>query len=119
MKPLDKKDKSASPKSMSSIWNSISLTASKKSTVAAASASETSPALPVTSALPTTAQARSMEEFLVAWSSREVGERIDYVRQLEQEEAVSRIFSTEIPPQLLGDMLHTFLAFRYTCSTPF
>ena len=55
--------------------------------------------------------ARTMDEFLVAWGSLEVGERIDYVGGLDQE-TMSRLFHTEIPPQLLGDMLHTFLAFR-------
>jgi len=52
-----------------------------------------------------------MDDFVLAWSSMEVGERIDCVAQMNQE-TLSRIFQTEIPPQLLGDMLHTFLAFR-------
>jgi hypothetical protein len=33
---------------------------------------------------------------------------MDYVAQQD----MAQIFYTEIPPQLLGDMLHTFLAFR-------
>jgi hypothetical protein len=52
-----------------------------------------------------------MDEFVAAWGVLEVGERMDYVNALDQQD-MARIFHTEIPPQLLGDMLHTFLAFR-------
>ena len=101
---------------MSSIWNSISLTASKKAT-AVLQAEAVSSTLPAASAGRPICPARTMEEFLAAWRSlEEVEERIDYVSSMEQQDMAS-IFHTEIPPQLLGDMLHTFLAFRQSVLT--
>ena len=45
------------------------------------------------------------------WRSLEIDERITFLSDLGKEN-IRRILSSEIPPELVGDMLHTFLAFR-------
>ena len=105
LKCLDKKDKSPNPKSKPSIWNSISLSGKKPSSE------------PVNVTLPekplVTSSVKNIDEFYSLWRYLEIEERIDFITELG-EENVGRIFQTEIPPELLGEMLHSFLAFRPT-----
>eukprot|EP00088_Acartia_fossae_P002243 TRINITY_DN10891_c0_g2_i1.p1 TRINITY_DN10891_c0_g2~~TRINITY_DN10891_c0_g2_i1.p1 ORF type:complete len:283 (+),score=67.43 TRINITY_DN10891_c0_g2_i1:34-882(+) len=54
---------------------------------------------------------RNIDDFLAAWRDLEIDERIAFLSNLS-EEKLNQILSCEIPPELIGDMLHTFLAFR-------
>ena len=115
LKPLDKKDKSPNAKSRSSIWNSISLAGKKSgSENAAATHAQKSGN---TGLHPTSvgkqAGIKNIDEFYSLWRCLEIEERIDLVSEVG-EDNIARIFSMETPPELLGDMLHTFLAFRST-----
>ena len=107
LKSLDKKDKSPNPKSKPSIWNSISL-AGKKS-----SAETVNTALPEKPGHLVKSSVKNIDEFYSLWRYLEIEERIDFISELG-EDNVGRIFQTEIPPELLGEMLHSFLAFRPT-----
>ena len=119
----EKKDKSPGNKSKSSIWNSISLSSRKSTNCEPTSCSSTQYSPPVvsetTQGLAETSKqtgripftARNIDEFLSVWRSLEIDERITFLSELG-EENIRRILSSEIPPELVGDMLHTFLAFR-------
>jgi len=107
LKPLDKKDRSPSGKSKSSIWNSISL-ASKKCNQDSQQANFNSDPC---KALERRSYVKNIDEFHSIWRDLEIEERINFVSELG-EEIIARIFQSEIPPELLGEMLHTFLAFR-------
>ena len=105
LKPLEKKDKSPNPKSKPSIWNSISLAGKRP---APETPSSTQLAKPASKNC-----VKNIDEFYSLWRCLEIEERIDFVSEVG-EENIGRIFQSEIPPELLGDMLHTFLAFRQT-----
>lgn len=104
LKPLDKKDRSPSGKAKSSIWNSISLT-SKKCNQDSVNPSD------LCRAPGRRSYVKNIDEFHSIWRDLEIEERINFVSELG-EEVIARIFQSEIPPELLGEMLHTFLAFR-------
>jgi len=122
LKPLEKKDKSPGNKSKSSIWNSISLSSRKSTNCEPTPCSSTQYSQPISeSTLGSSAEsskpgripstARNIDEFLAVWRSLEIDERITFLSDLGKEN-IRRILSSEIPPELVGDMLHTFLAFR-------
>ena len=103
LKPLENKDKAPSAKVRSSIWNTITLTG-KKTTQ-----ENTSVTQPPTRSTPTSI--KNIDEFCSSWRGMEIEERIDFVSEVG-EGTLNRIFHMEIPPELIGEMLHTFLAFR-------
>ena len=108
LKPLDKTDKSPNSKAKTSIWNSITSATSRKSSYepkAICSSEVTCPSATLTGLVP-----RNIDEFQQKWRSVEICDRLGFVQDLGQS-AISKIFSTEIPPELLADFLYTFLTF--------
>lgn len=108
LKPLDKADKSPNSKSKSSIWNSITNATARKSCDVKLAASENSNNLYTTStgfSIP-----RNIDDFQQKWRNVEICDRINYIQDLGQS-TISKIFTTEIPPELLADFLYTFLTF--------
>jgi len=106
LKPLDKCDKSPNSKSKTSIWNSITNATSRKSTCDQKSSME---AMCSNSNLSGVVP-RNIDEFQHRWRNIEICERLGFIQDLGQP-AIAKIFSTEIPPELLADFLYTFLTF--------
>jgi len=106
LKPLDKSDKSPKSKTNSnSIWNSIAAATSRKGTNEEVSVSQ-----PGRARGPRGGQPRNVDEFHNIWRNLEISERLSFIREVGQAN-IARIFNVEIPPELLGDVIHTFLAF--------
>ena len=104
-----KPNKSPNSKTKTSIWNSITSATSRKSSC------ETKPAtnpdgmsLSVVTITTGTQVPRNIDEFQLKWRSIEICDRIGFVQEVGQS-AITKIFSTEIPPELLADFLYTFL----------
>jgi len=112
LKPLDKSDKSPNAKTKTSIWNSITSATSRKSSCEAkpANSPEGMQALSVATITNGTQIPRNIDEFHQKWRSIEICDRIGFVQDVGQV-AIAKIFSTEIPPELLADFLYTFLTF--------
>ena len=118
LKPLDKKDKSHScGKVKSSIWNSISMSSGKKNShdadtqALAAAAAASSSVMVASRSAATDNPVRNIEEFHAIWRDLEIEERMDLVLRLD-DDVIAQVFERELPPDLLGELLHTFLAFR-------
>jgi len=109
LKPLDKTDKSPNSKSKTSIWSSITSATSRKSSgdpkPLISNEVMCSGTTPLGMVVP-----RNIDEFQHRWRNVEICDRIGFVQDLGQS-AISKIFSTEIPPELLADFLYTFLTF--------
>lgn len=106
LKPLDK---SPNSKTKNSIWNSITSATSRKPSNDPKPV--TSPEVICPGTTPTgLVVPRNIDEFQHRWRNIEICDRIGFVQDLGQA-AVSKIFSTEIPPELLADFLYTFLTF--------
>jgi len=96
-----------------SIWNSITL-AGKKPTTPTSSIDGSSQQPPSSSSKPSQGGGgtiKNIDEFYSLWRCLEIEERIDFMAELGHQN-IARLFQSEIPPELLGEMLHTFLAFR-------
>jgi len=107
LKPLDKCDRSPNSKSKPSIWNSITSATSRKSTCDQKTSMEGMCSNSNTSGL---LVPRNIDEFQHRWRNIEISERLGFLQDLGQP-AIAKIFSTEIPPELLADFLYTFLTF--------
>jgi len=105
LKPLDKTDKSPNSKSKTSIWNSITSATSRKSNCDQKATMEAMSNCSSGIVIP-----RNIDEFQHKWRNIEICERLGFVQDLGQP-AIAKIFSTEIPPELLADFLYTFLTF--------
>merc|ERR1711874_899985 len=116
LKPLEKTDKSPKSKTnSSSIWNSIAKATSRKVTndevTSRATSSSHGRVLPEMSKKPETAKLpRTVVEFHNIWRNTEISQRLTFLRDLGQSN-IAKIFNVEIPPELLGDIIHTFLTF--------
>lgn len=111
LKPLDKSDKSPKSKTNSnSIWNSIAAATSRKGTNEEVSLNQTSRARGSDVSKLRGGLPRNVVEFHNIWRNLEISERLSFIREVGQSN-IARIFHVEIPPELLGDVIHTFLAF--------
>jgi len=116
LKPLEKTDKSPKSKTnSSSIWNSIAAATSRKVTndevSIRASTSSSQSRVPEIGKKPDISKMpRTVVEFHNIWRNVEISQRLGFLRDLGQSN-IGKIFHVEIPPELLGDIIHTLLTF--------
>ena len=53
---------------------------------------------------------RTVVEFHNIWRNIEISQRLGFLKDLGQSN-IGKIFNVEIPPELLGDIIHTLLTF--------
>jgi len=114
LKPLDRKDKIGGGSGKcrgTSIWNSITLAGKKPTTTTFIDGSGQQPPSSSVKASQGGGTIKNIDEFYSLWRCLEIEERIDFMAELGHQN-IARLFQSEIPPELLGEMLHTFLAFR-------
>ena len=105
LRPLDKSDKTPSSKPKTSIWNSIANATSRKSEDKKMDASGVSKV---------TSDPRNLDEFYDIWKNIEICDRIKFMQDLGLEKS-KKIFTCEVPSELIAEFLYTFLTFGSSC----
>ena len=103
LKPLEKKDKSQLSNPKNTIWNSVSNETRQK--ISNAEVKTTDESVKIID------EPKNVGEFFTCWQSKEPSERISLIKDIGQSK-LKEIFATEVPSELLVDIVKTFHHFK-------
>lgn len=103
LKPLEKKDKSQLTNPKNTIWNSISNETRQKTSNTEVKNRNDS--------LKIIDDPKNVSEFYACWRAKDHCERMTLMQELG-ETKLKDMFATEVPPELIMEMVHTFIHFK-------
>ena len=103
LKPLEKNDKSQLSNPKNTIWNSVSNYTREK--IANAEVKTTDERFKIID------EPKNVAEFYTSWRSKEPSDRISFIKDIGQSK-LKEIFATEVPSELLVDIVETFHNFK-------